>query len=169
MFKWSLRLAALLLVAVGAVLVRSAETAAQNAPAAPASPAPAPYNPGVGDLMNLIVQPHHTKLWLAGHEANWVLAEYEVHELRSALANVGKARPVYRQKSVPEGVEMFVSPAFSAMEAVIRDRDAAKFADAYATINAGCNACHTSLGQSQVVIRTPEQTTYPDQEFRPQK
>ena len=55
------------------------------------------------------------------------------------------------------------------MEEVIHERDAAKFVDAYATMNAGCNAWHTALGQSQVVIRTPEQATYPDQEFRPQK
>jgi len=96
-------------------------------------------------------------------------ADYEIHELRSALANVAKARPLYRQKSVSDSIEMFVSGAFTSMEGVIHDRGAAKFADAYATINAGCNACHTSLGQSQVVIRTPEQPTYPDQEFRPQK
>jgi len=169
MLEWSLRIAGIMLVGLGAALTPSADTAAQNAPAAPASPAPTPYNPGVGDLMNLIVQPHHTKLWFAGHEGNWVLAEYEIHELRSALANVAKARPLYRQKSVSNSIEMFVSGAFTSMEGVIHDRGAAKFADAYTTINAGCNACHTSLGQSQVVIRTPEQPTYPDQEFRPQK
>ena len=169
MLEWSLRIAGIMLVGLGAALTPSADTASQNAPAAPASPAPTPYNPGVGDLMNLIVQPHHAKLWLAGHEGNWVLAEYEIHELKSALANVAKTRPVYRQKSVADSIEMFESGGLAAMEEVIHERNAAKFVDAYATINAGCNACHTSLGQSQVVIRTPEQATYPDQEFRPQK
>jgi hypothetical protein len=154
-------------VLLGALLAQSADTAAQSPPAAAASPAPAAFNPGVGELMNLIVQPRHTKLWFAGHEANWTLAEYEIKELRSALANVAKSRPIFRERSVAENVEMFMGGAFRGIDEAIRARDATKFAEAYATVNAGCNACHTALNQSQVVIKTPEQASYPDQEFRP--
>jgi len=154
-------------VLLGALLAQSVDTAAQSPPAAATSPAA--FNPGVGELMNLIVQPRHTKLWFAGHEANWVLAEYEIKELRSAVANVAKARPIFREKSVAESVEMFMGGAFRGIDEAIRDRNATKFADAYATVNAGCNACHTALNQSQVVIKTPEQPSYPDQDFRPQK
>ena len=111
MFKWSLTFVAVMLAVVGALLVQSSDTAAQNVQAAPASPAPTAYNPGVGELMNLIVQLRHTKLWLAGHEGNWALAEYESKELRSALANVAKARPVFRQQSVADNVEMFLGGA----------------------------------------------------------
>ena len=74
--------------------------------------------------MNLIVQPRHTKLWLAGHEANWALAEYEIKELRSALANVAKARPVFRERSVAESVEMFMGGAFRGIDEAIKARDA---------------------------------------------
>ena len=168
MFKW-ISITAFLTPALlfGALVAQSGDTAAQSP--APASPAPAAFNPGVGELMNLIVQPRHTKLWFAGHEANWALAEYEIKELRSSLANVAKARPVFRERSVAENVEMFLGGPFRAVDDAIRERSAAKFADAYATVNAGCNACHTALNQSQVVIKTPEQPSYPDQDFRPQK
>lgn len=159
----------LTLAVAGALSAQSAHALAQNAPAVPSSPAPTAYNPGVGDLMNLIVQPRHTKLWLAGHQGNWVLADYEIKELRSALANVAKARPVFRQQSIAANVEMFLGGGFRAVEDAIRDHNAAKFTEAYATVSAGCNACHAALGQTQVVIRTPEETTYPDQEFRPPK
>lgn len=169
MCKWPLAFVALMLVAVGAVPLHSADALAQNAPPAPASSPQAAYNPGVGELMNLIVQVRHTKLWLAGYEGNWALAEYESKELRSALANVAKARPVFRQQSVADNVEMFLGGAFRAIDEAIHDRDAAKFTEAYSTVNAGCNACHTALGQSQVVIKTPELPMYPDQEFRPRK
>ncbi len=155
-------------VLLGALLAQSTDTAAQSPPAA-TTPAPTAFNPGVGELMNLIVQPRHTKLWLAGHEANWTLAEYEIKELRSALANVAKARPVFRERSVAENVEMFMGGAFRGIDDAIKARDASKFAEAYATVNAGCNACHTALNQSQVVIKTPEQPFYPDQEFRAPK
>jgi hypothetical protein len=154
-------------VLLGSLLAQSTDAAAQSPPAA--APAPTAFNPGVGELMNLIVQPRHIKLWLAGHEANWTLAEYEIKELRSALANVAKARPIFRERSVAESVEMFMGGAFRGIDDAIKARDAGKFADAYATVNAGCNACHTALNQSQVVIRTPEQPSYPDQEFRAPK
>jgi hypothetical protein len=154
---------------LGALLAQSADTAAQSPPAAPATPAATAFNPGVGELMNLIVQPRHTKLWFAGHEANWPLAEYEIKELRAALANVAKARPVFRQQPVAERVEAFLGGPFGAVEAAIKARDVAKFTEAYASVNAGCNACHTALNQAQVVIKSPEQPSYPDQDFRPQK
>jgi hypothetical protein len=68
---------------------------------------------------------------------------------------------------VADNVETFMGGAFRAIDDAIRDRDATKFAAAYATVNAGCNACHTALNQAQVVIKVPEQPSYPDQDFRP--
>ena len=109
-------------VLLGGLLAQSTDTAAQSP--APTTPAPTAFNPGVGELMNLIVQPRHTKLWLAGHEANWALAEYEIKELRSALANVAKARPVFRERSVAESVEMFMGGAFRGIDEAIKARDA---------------------------------------------
>jgi hypothetical protein len=170
MFRWFSMIVILTpLVVIGALLAQSADTGAQTPSAAPAGSTPTVFNPGIGELMNLIVQPRHTKLWFAGREGNWALAEYENKELRSALANVAKARPVFRQQSVADYVEMFLGGPFRAVGDAVRDRNAAKFVDAYATVNAGCNACHTALNQSQVVIMTPETPSYPDQEFRPQK
>jgi hypothetical protein len=169
MFKWISIALLTPLVVMGALSAQSTDAVAQTPAPAPAGPAPAVFNPGVGDLMNLIVQPRHTKLWFAGREGNWALAEYESKELRSALANVAKARAVFRQQSIADNVEMFLGGAFRAVDDAVRERNAAKFVEAYATVNAGCNACHTALNQSQVVIRTPETPSYPDQEFRPQK
>ena len=101
--------------------------------------------------------------------AQWKRVATEIKELRAALANVAKARPIFRERSVAENVEMFMGGAFRGIDDAIRDRNATKFAEAYATVNAGCNACHTALNQFQVVIKTPEQPSYPDQDFRPQK
>jgi hypothetical protein len=148
---------------VGGLLAQTANTAAQ----APQAPAPAPYNPGTGDLMNMIVQPHHIKLWLAAKEGNWSLAEYESKEVRSALANVAKARPVLRNQQTAELIRAFTGGPFDTIDAAVKDHDAAKFTEAYASLNTGCNGCHTALNQPQVVIKVPEQTFYPDQEFRP--
>jgi hypothetical protein len=153
------------LAILSALLVLNAETAAQDPPVA----APAPFNPGIADLMNIIVQPRHTKLWFAGKEGNWVLAAYEAKELRTALANVTKARPRFRDRPVGELIESFMGGPFRTMDDAVKEQDATKFVEAYAGVNAGCNACHVALSQSFVVIKTPEQPSYPDQDFRPQK
>ena len=47
-----------------------------------------PYIPGLGDFMTAAVQPHHTKIGLAGHAANWPLAEYEAKELRETFEDI---------------------------------------------------------------------------------
>jgi hypothetical protein len=153
-------------IAVLCAVLTSGDRSTAQTPPVPAV-APAPFNPGFADLMNLIVQPRHTKLWLAGKEANWVLAEYELKELRGALANVAKARPRIRDQSAAELLETFMSAPFRTADEAIRERSAVKFAEAYGRLNEGCNGCHRSLEHKFVVIRTPEQVSYPDQEFRP--
>ncbi|MDB5393826.1 MAG: hypothetical protein JWM91_1332 [Rhodospirillales bacterium] len=38
--------------------------------------------------MTSYVQPHHVKVWLAGHAGNWHLAKYEAKELRETFGDV---------------------------------------------------------------------------------
>ena len=116
--------------------------------------------------MNLIVQPRHAKLWFAGKEGNWVLAEYEIKELRAAFANVVRARPRFRDKPVGEMIESFMSASLRTVDEAIKERNAGKFAEAYTVVNAGCNACHIALNFNFIVVRTPEQLSYPNQDFR---
>src|SRR6185312_1808063 len=40
-----------------------------------------PYAPGLGEIMGGI-QTHHAKLWYAGINDNWKLAQYEIDELK---------------------------------------------------------------------------------------
>jgi hypothetical protein len=94
-------------------------------------------------------------------------AEYEIKELRSALANVAKARPAFRNQAVGETIQAFMNGPFGAIEAAIRDRDGTKFVEAYAGVNSGCNACHSALSQPQVVIKIPDLAAYPEQDFGP--
>ena len=152
---------------LGALIAQSVETAAQNPPTP--VPAQTPFNPGIADLMNIIVQPRHTKLWYAGREGNWALAEYQTKELRAAFANVVRARPRFRDQPTGDLIKTFMSTPLDTLDAVVKEHNATKFAEAFAGVNAGCNACHVALNQSFVVIKTPEQPAYPDQDFRPQK
>src|SRR4051812_31984244 len=84
------------------VLIVAALRLSSSGAIAQALPIAAPFNPSMGDLMNTLVQPRHAKLGLIGREQNWVLAAYEIHQLKDALTNIGKWRPRFRNMSVPE-------------------------------------------------------------------
>ena len=116
--------------------------------------------------MNLIVQPRHIKLALAGREENWPLAAYEIKELRAALANVARTRPRFRDQPVGEMTENVLGAAFRSIDEAIREKNSKKFVEASDTVTEGCNSCHAALNHAFVVIRIPEQTSFPNQDFR---
>lgn len=45
------------------------------------------YKPGFGDFMGNL-QTHHSKLWFAGQNENWDLADFELHELEEAIEDI---------------------------------------------------------------------------------
>src|SRR5437588_7093357 len=47
----------------------------------------ATYKPGLGEFM-LGIQEHHAKLWFAGINNNWELADFEVHEIGETLDDI---------------------------------------------------------------------------------
>jgi len=158
------------LVAVLAPLVLAAgsgfsQTAQQPAPAAPQPNAAVPYVLTMGDMMNTLVQPRHLKLGLAGKAENWTLAGYALIELRQAFAGIAKAQPRFRGMPVPDLVEAAMKEPLAAVEAAIRQKEPDKFAAAYEQLTKGCNACHAALDHSYVVIKAPDASAFPDQEF----
>jgi hypothetical protein len=139
----------------------------QTAPPASLPPpnAPVPYVMGMGDLMNTLIQPRHAKLGLAGKAGNWALANYALAELRQAFAGIAKAVPKFRGMPVGDLVDLALTQPFNAIEAAIKQQDAQKFAAAYDQVNQGCNACHMELDHPYVVIKTPDASAFPNQEF----
>src|SRR5678815_534119 len=47
------------------------------------------YKPGFGEFMSGI-QVHHAKLWFAGQNQNWPLADFEINEIKEALEDIPK-------------------------------------------------------------------------------
>ena len=150
----------------GAAGVASAQTAP---PTPPASSGPVPYVMGMGDLMNTLIQPRHAKLGLAGRAENWALANYALSELRQVFAGIVKAVPKFRGMPVGDLVDLALTQPLNAVEAAIKQQDAQKFAAAYDQITQGCNACHMELDHPYVVIKTPDASAFPNQEFKAQR
>jgi len=156
-------------IAVMAALSLAGAASAQTAPPAPPPNAPVPYVMGMGDLMNTLIQPRHAKLGIAGRAENWALANYALSELRQVFERIGKAVPKFRGMPVPDLIDAALTAPLGAVEAAIRQKDPQKFAAAYDQVNQGCNACHIELDHPYVVIKTPDASAFPNQEFGAQR
>ena len=143
-----------------------ARTAAQDQ-SNPADAAPAPFTPNMGDMMSILIQPRHAKLALAGKAENWVLAGYVLKELQQGFGTITKVIPRWKALPVSELVDAALKQPFAAMDLVIKSGDTRQFAKTFGQITAGCNACHATAEQNFVVIKTPDASAFPNQDFEP--
>jgi hypothetical protein len=142
-----------------------------------AAPAPPPGAPTtavpvvmtMGDLMNTLVQPRHSKLGIAGAAQNWPLAQYALEQLRAAFANIVSAKPKFSGMPVGQLVDVALGAPLRNVETAIKAQDAKKFATAFAQVSQGCNACHMELDHPYVVIKTPDVSAFPNQDFAPRQ
>lgn len=128
------------------------------------------FNPGFDDLMTMLVQPRHTKLFYAGKEKNWELAAAEARDLRQSFGRIVATIPNYQGSNVDEATGGFLVPGLDAVDAAVAAADPVAFAAAYKKLTDGCNACHTYMEHPFVVIKVPaapQDTSHPDQEYKP--
>jgi hypothetical protein len=126
------------------------------------------FNPGFADLMVMLVQPRHLKLYYAGTRKNWELAASESRDLRNAFHRIAVAFPNYLGNGVDEAVGAIIAPKMQAVDAAIAAADSKQFAKVYNDLTAACNACHTYMEHPFLVIKVPDSATnpvYPDQDF----
>jgi len=159
----------IVLVAAAAGVAAAQTGPSPSAPASAATAEPAPYAMTFGDMMNTLIQPRHAKLGLAGRAQNWPLAEYVLVEIRRAFAAIVKTQPRFGGLPVGELVDAAVKTPMNAVEAAIQSRDAKQFAAAYAELTAGCNACHAAADHPFVVIKAPDASGFPNQDFGPRQ
>jgi hypothetical protein len=128
------------------------------------------FKPAFDDLMTMLVQPRHIKLYAAGQQKNWELAAFEFNELKQSLRRIGQTIPNYRTYKVDNSVASFFTPAADAMDAAIKAKDPAQFTKAYGEMTTACNSCHQGMEHPFLVIKVPDSTaaaSYPDQIFAP--
>jgi hypothetical protein len=155
-------------VTVALVAVPSMKGFADSEPKA-TDDAPVAFNPMMGALMHMFVQPRHAKLGLAGHDSNWPLTAYQLRELQRSMAQISAAIPRWKGLPVPDLFDAALAEPMEALEAAVKAREARQFAEAYVQLTAGCNACHATTDQPFVAMKSPETSDFPDQEFKPRR
>jgi hypothetical protein len=155
---------ALPLLALLATVLCPIATSAQGAPGS-ASGSPAPFRPGLADLMLMTVQPRHLTVGLAGQERNWAYLEFGVHELEASFEKIGRLVPKWRDFDMPA----LITSSVEALEEAVKAKSPERFDAAYAQLTQACNACHQSTKHGMIVIQAPRTSPFPNQDFRPAK
>ena len=133
------------------------------------APPPEPYRPGLGDLMTMTVQPRHIKLALAGREKNWPYAKYELHELQESFERVVRVWPKFKGLPLDGMMDAITKGPMAEVSQAIEEKSSEKFTTAYGRLTEGCNACHQAANVGLVVIKAPDASSFPNQDFRPLK
>ncbi|MEA2906339.1 MAG: hypothetical protein QOG83_2986 [Alphaproteobacteria bacterium] len=157
------------LAAVVAVAALPVPTIAQPAAEEPraADAEPQPFNPQMSALMSMIIQPRHAKLGLAAKVENWALAGYYFKELKAGFGVVGRAIPRWKGLPVPDLIDAALTQHFAVLDFAIKAGEPRQFAEAYDRVTTGCNNCHATTDHPFVVIKSPDASTWSNQEFKP--
>ncbi|MDR3694660.1 hypothetical protein [Mucilaginibacter sp.] len=119
------------------------------------------YRPGLGEFM-MGIQIHHAKIWYAGKNQNWALANFEVGEIRETLEDVKQYcydRP--EVKSLP-----IIYPALDSLDKAIKAKSPQAFEKGFILLTNSCNECHQTTNHQFNVIKTPETPPFTNQEFK---
>ena len=128
------------------------------------------FRPGFDDMMTMLVQPRHLKLYYAGTQKNWELAAAQLTGLRTALGRIASSYPNYQDIGVDEALLSIIAPKLEAVAIAIASADTKRFADAYRDLTSACNACHAYMERPFLVMKVPDAAgsgAYPNQEFGP--
>jgi hypothetical protein len=157
------------LVAIATLPLRGvAQQPAAQEETRPADLPPQPFNPQLSALMNMLIQPRHAKLGLAGKAENWALAGYAFAELKQGVGVISRAVPRWKGLPVPDLFDAALSQSFSVLDFAIKAGEPGQFGQAYERLTQGCNNCHATMDHAYIVIKAPDGNgPFPNQEFKP--
>jgi hypothetical protein len=119
------------------------------------------YKPGFGEFMSGI-QTHHAKLWFAGQNQNWPLADFEVHEIQEALEDLQKFcsdRPEIKAIGM-------INPAIDSVNNAIQQKSPQLFKNSFVLLTNTCNNCHKATDHGFNVVTFPTNLPVVNQEFK---
>ena len=119
------------------------------------------YKPGFGEFMSNI-QVHHAKLWFAGQNQNWKLADFEIHEIMESLENIKKYQT---ERKESQKIDM-LSPSLESINMAIQQKSPSAFKNSYISLTNTCNSCHRAVEFEFNVVKIPETEPFNNQSFK---
>lgn len=119
------------------------------------------YKPGFGEFMSNI-QIHHAKLWFAGTNENWSLADFEIHEI---IESVGAVKTYEPERDESRSIPM-IEPALDSVNKAIQQKNIVQFKNAYILLTNTCNNCHKAVNFSFNEVKIPDSPPFSNQIFQ---
>ncbi len=119
------------------------------------------YKPGFGEFMGNI-QIHHAKLWFAGENQNWKLADFEMNEIKENLEGIQK---YCSDRTETKSIEM-INPAMDSLSNAILKKNKERFQRNYTNLTNSCNSCHQATNHEYNVIVIPKNPPFSNQDFQ---
>ena len=120
------------------------------------------YRPGLGEFMSSI-QLHHAKLWFAGVNKNWKLADFEIQEIQEsveAIQEFNNDRPEVKEIGM-------IKPSIDSVSKAIKEHNVQSFKNSYFFLTNTCNNCHRATEHSFNVVTIPSAPPVVNQDFKP--
>ncbi|MEO6903134.1 MAG: hypothetical protein ABI315_08270 [Bacteroidia bacterium] len=121
----------------------------------------ATYKPGFGEFMSQI-QAHHAKLWFAGENENWKLADFEVHEIMELVEDIQKFQT---ERKESRQIEM-INPALNEINKAIQQKNLVLFKSNFTLLTNTCNDCHRATNFEFNVVKIPDIQPFSNQDFK---
>jgi len=119
------------------------------------------YKPGFGEFMTNI-QIHHAKLWFAGTNQNWKLAQFEIQEIKESLEDIQKYQSEREEtKTLP-----IIFAPLDSVQAAVNDSSLNKFKQSFTNLTNTCNACHQAVNNEFNKIKIPDSPPFSNQDFK---
>jgi hypothetical protein len=119
------------------------------------------YKPGFGEFMSSI-QVHHAKLWFAGKNQNWELADFEMHEIGETIDAI---KQYQSEREESKKVDM-LKPSLDAVKDAIEKKDPGLFNSSYLLLTNSCNNCHKAVNFGFNVVKVPDTPPFSNQSFK---
>jgi hypothetical protein len=115
------------------------------------------YHPELGEQM-LSIQIRHARLWFAGEAQNWLLAAFELQEIKEAFDAVVEQNPdhaIFQPQRLADILPAMTKAPITALRDAIDHGNKAEFDKAYDGLSAACSGCHRVAGNDFLIIQRP--------------
>ena len=119
------------------------------------------YKPGFGEFMSSI-QVHHEKLWFAGINQNWKLADFEIHEIEESVDDI---RKYCTDRPEAKSMDM-IYESLENISNAIQKKNKTDFKNDYTLLTNTCNSCHQATQHAFNVITIPTNPPFSNQLFK---
>jgi hypothetical protein len=116
------------------------------------------YHPELGEQM-LGLQIRHARLWYAGAAQNWVLAAFELQEIKEAFDAVVEQNPdhaIFQPQRLADILPAMTKAPVMALRDAIDHGNRAEFEKTFDGLSAACTGCHKAAGNDFLVIERPK-------------